>query len=101
MIKHIVWWTLKEEEEGCGAAENALRIKREAEALLEKCPTLNSIEVSVAIQPTTTVAAEVVLQSSHDDTASLNAYNEHPEHQKLVAFIKKVVSSRNAIDYEI
>ncbi len=101
MLHHMVWWTLKEEAEGADAAANALKIKKGAEALAGKIATLGTIEVSLQIAATTTVDAEVVLHSTHDDAAALAAYNEHPEHQKLVSFIKKVVSSRQALDYEV
>ncbi len=101
MIKHIVWWTMQEQAENASAQENALKIKAHAESLIGKIETVNSLEVAVNIQSTTTVDAQVVLQSVHNSMEDLKAYNDHPLHQELVTFIKKVVSSRNAIDYEI
>ncbi len=101
MIKHIVWWTLHESAENASASENGLKIKEWAESLVEKIDAAISIEVSVKPQSTTTVAAQVILQSAHKSMEDLQAYSDHPEHQKLGAFIKKVASSRNAIDYEI
>ncbi len=101
MIKHIVWWTLQEEAENASASENALKIKEMAEALVNVIDEAISIEVSVKPQSTTTVEAQVILQSVHNSMEGLKAYSDHPEHQKLGAFIKKVATSRNAIDYEI
>jgi hypothetical protein len=101
MIRHIVWWTLKDEAEGATAAQNGLKIKALIEALRGKIDTLKSVEVSVKLAATTTVDAQVVLHSTHDTVADLAAYNDHPEHQKIVGFIKKVVSSRQAIDFEV
>ncbi len=101
MIKHIVWWTLQENAENATAQENALKIKEWAESLIGQIETVNSLEVSVNLQATTTVEAGLVLQSVHNSMDDLKAYNDHPKHQELVTFIKKVVSSRNAIDYEI
>lgn len=101
MIKHIVWWTLKDNAENASAAENGLKIKSIGEALMGKISTLKTIEISVEIQETTTIPTQVVLQSSHENMEALAEYNAHPEHQKLVEFIKKVVSSRNALDYNI
>ncbi len=101
MLKHIVWWTLKEEAENATAKENALKIKEIGEALTSQIDTVESIEIAVNICETTTVDAQVVLQSVHKSKEDLQAYNVHPEHQKLVEFIKKVVSSRSALDYEI
>lgn len=101
MIKHIVWWTLKDEAEGASAAENALKIKELGDTLIHKIDALKSLEISVKIQNTTTVPAAVILQSSHDSMEKLSEYANHPEHLVLVDLIKKVSSSRNAIDYEI
>ena len=101
MIKHIVWWTLADEADGHTAQENALRIKEAGEKLYGKIDALKSIEISALIQPTTTLPAGVVLQSTHDDMEGLSAYANHPEHLKLGELIKKVVTSRQALDYEI
>ena len=101
MIKHIVWWTLKDTAENASAMENGLKIKEIGENLRGKINELKSIELSVKLQTTTTVPVGVVLQTTHDSMEDLKTYNEHPEHQKLVEFIKKVVDSRNAIDYEV
>ena len=100
MVRHIVMWTLKEEAEGKTAAENGARMKEILEALKGRIEGLRHIEVSTQI-----VAADpechVVLCSEHDDVDALNFYQTHPEHQACVAFVKKVVSSRKALDYAI
>ncbi len=101
MLKHIVWWTLKEEAENATAKENALKIKEIAEALVGKIDGLESLEVAITISETSTVDADVVLQSVHTSKEALQIYAEHPEHQKVGVFIKKVVASRGALDYEI
>lgn len=101
MIRHIVWWTLKDEADGHTAGENAQRIKTMGEALLEKVPSLKSIEIGIDIKESTTLPAQVVLVSTHDDLAGLKAYAEHPEHLKLGELVKATTTSRQAIDYEI
>ncbi len=101
MIKHIVWWTLKDEAEGHSALENAATIKAMAEALMGQVENMHSIEVSYDFKQGTTVEASVILQSVHTDEAALKTYAEHPEHVKLGQFIKNVVTGRSAIDYEI
>lgn len=100
MIRHIVWWTLQETAEGHSAAENAQRIK-EASAPLSGIPTVLSVEVSCRIQPTSTVPAQVVLQSVHEDMAGLKAYAEHPTHLEFGKLVKAVSASRQALDYAI
>ena len=100
MIRHIVWWTLKEHAEGKSAAENAQHLV-EASAMLHGMPSVRSIEVSCLIQPTSTVPAQVVLQSSHDDMAALKAYAENPVHLEFAAKVKAVCASRQALDYSV
>lgn len=101
MINHIVWWTLKEEAEGATALENSTKIKGMLDGLSGQIEPLKSLEVSLDIEDTTTVEAQLVLRSTHDDMAGLSAYANHPKHLEVVEFIKKVVSSRQAIDYSI
>lgn len=100
MIKHIVMWTLKPEAEGGTAAENAQKMKTMLEGLNGVIPTLSHLEVStdiVAASP----EADVCLYSEFATREDLDAYQVHPEHQKCVAFIKSIVSSRHVLDFEI
>ena len=100
MIRHIVWWTLKEHAEGRSAAENAQHLVN-ASAMLHGMPMVHSVEVSCLIQPTSTVPAQVVLQSSHDDMAALKAYAEDPVHLQFAEKVNAVAASRNALDYSV
>ncbi|MCG8531901.1 MAG: Dabb family protein [Desulfovibrionales bacterium] len=97
MIKHIVWFTLKEEN----ADANADKAIEMLTALQGVVPTLNSIEVSKTSLETSTEAIGFILQTTHDTPEGLHEYNVHPAHQECVAFIKQVVTSRRAIDYVI
>ena len=101
MIKHIVWWTLKEEAAGATATENAEKMVTMLRALDGVIPAAKSIEVSTDFLETTTEKIQVVLQSVHDDADALKAYAVHPEHLKCAEFIKQVAASRCAIDYVI
>lgn len=100
MVRHIVMWTLKDEVEGKTAIENGAKMKEILEALKGRIEGLRHIEVSTEI-----VAADpechVILCSEHDDVDALNHYQDHPEHQACVAFVKKVASGRKVVDYVI
>lgn len=100
MIKHIVMWTLKPEAEGGTAAENAQKMKTMLEGLNGVIPTLSHLEVSTDIVEAAP-EADVCLYSEFATKADLDAYQVHPEHQKCVAFIKNIVSSRHVLDFEI
>lgn len=101
MLKHIVWWELKDEADGYTAKENAERIKNICEKFKDKINGLINIEVSYDIKETSTVKAQIVLQTEHNTVEDLSLYANHHEHLKLVDVIKKVTSSRNCIDYII
>ncbi len=101
VIKHIVWFTLKEEAEGATAAENAVEMVRMLRGLVGRISSLKQLEVSSEVLDTSTEEVGVVLQSVHDDVEGLHTYAVHPEHQKCVAFIKKVIASRKVIDYVV
>lgn len=100
MIRHIVWWTLKEHAEGRSAMENAQSIK-EASGVLAGIPGVLSCEVSFRIEPTSTVPAQLVLTSTHEDAAALAAYQVNPVHMDFAGLIKAVCSSRSCLDFEI
>lgn len=101
MLRHIVWWTLKDEAEGFSAEQNAERVKK-ASASLCDIPSVISVEVSIEIiEKTTTVPARIVLQSSHDDADGLKLYAEHPIHLEFAKLIRAVCDSRQALDYFI
>lgn len=99
MLKHIVWWTMKDEAEGATGAENAARIKALLDPLMGRIPSLKGLEVSTTFLGTTTEPVQVILVSTHDDAEGLKDYAAHPEHMQCVEFIKKTVASRKAIDY--
>ena len=97
MIRHIVFWDLKECPE---AAAHAAEIKA-ASPMLESIPGVLSVEVSIEPEPTTTVCAKVVLQSAHETPEDLAAYAVHPTHLEFAKLIKAYCEKRQALDYRI
>ncbi len=99
MLKHIVMWRLKDEAEGATKAENAQKMKEMLEALPAKVPGVITLEVGLDVLGAAT-SADVCLYSEFDSLDAMNAYQDHPEHQKCVAFIKNIVTERRAVDYD-
>lgn len=100
MIKHIVWWTLKPQAEGCTARENALKLK----AMLDKLEGLDcvdSLKTVVDVLPSSTEDVDILLVSTHVTAGDLKAYAAHHEHAEVADFVRKVVQTRKAIDFEI
>jgi len=100
MIRHCVWWTLKDQAEGNSAEENAQLMKEGIESL-RGIPGLSELEVSVSFLPTTTEEVQIILFTTHDDIAALRVFRTEPQHLHVVEFISKVTSSRKCIDWEV
>lgn len=101
MIRHIVMWKLKESAEGATRAENALKLKERLEACRDIVPGgILRLEVGLA-QPGLGSTYDVVLISDFADKAALDAYQVHPTHEALLAFIGTVRESREFVDYEV
>ncbi len=95
MIKHVVMWRLKEENR----EQNAKKAKEVLESLVGKIGGLLSLEVGINSYVDKNPNADCVLISTHTDFAALEQYQTHPEHQKAVDFIKKIVESRGCVDF--
>ena len=100
MIKHIVIWDLKDNAEGKNRSENALLLKSALMGLRGHIPEILELEVGIQSLPGAAFS-DVVLVSSFKSQADLEIYQKHPEHQKVVSFVKKIVSDRRAVDYEV
>jgi hypothetical protein len=98
MIKHVVFWKLKDQAEGATKAENAALIKRKLEALRGRIPGLLTIEVGLDVERSP-AAWDVVLYSEFTDQAALDGYQKHPEHAAVAAFIGAVRSERGVVDW--
>lgn len=102
MIKHVVIWKLKDVAEGKTKAENAETMKKLLEGLPSKIEELKKVEVGINIlEGDTDAICDVVLTVSCEDQEDLKAYAIHPDHQKVVSFINKVVNERRVVDYEV
>jgi len=101
MIKHIVFWNLADSAEGKSKAENALIIKAELENLISEIPELKKIEVGINHPDAPTGNYDVALYSEFDTMGDLDIYQHHPAHQQAAAYVKKVVTARVAVDYEV
>lgn len=100
MIKHVVMWKLKEVAEGKTKDENAETMKKLLEGLPNKIEELQKVEVGInVLEGSGDAICDLVLTVSCENQDALKAYAVHPDHQKVVSFIKKVVSERRVVDY--
>ncbi len=98
MIKHIVFWKLKDEAMGNDKWENARIIKTRLEALVGVIPGLIENEVGLNVNGGEYDAA---LYSVFESEEALHSYDSHPEHLKIRDFVKDARISRVAVDYEV
>jgi len=96
MIRHIVMFDFKDENK----KENIQKAKEMLENLIDTIPTLKSMEVGVNFSSEDR-AMDLSIITSFDDKAGLEVYAIHPEHLKVVEFIKTVVNSSKVSDYII
>ena len=97
MIKHVVSWKLIATDAEIKRAQSA-QITASLEALTELVPSVLSLTVG------TNVAYldsnwDLCLVSEFEDLEGLEAYQVHPEHQRVVAEIKDFFAARSNVDY--
>jgi hypothetical protein len=100
MIKHIVFFKLKDKAENADKVENAKKIKN----MLDKLPAIidEIIEYEVGINFVDSERAwDLSLISTFANVQELDKYRVHPEHLNVVEFIKAVSEKTAVVDYEI
>ena len=100
MIKHVVFWRLKDSVDGRSRAEIAQQMKSQFEAMRDKIPGLRSIEVGIDFSAGDD-SAHVALYSEFDSREALDAYQVSPEHMAVVPFIRAARTERRVVDYEV
>ena len=94
MIVHIVMFKFKEENK----VTNIINAKGMLEALVDKIEPLNSMEVGVDFNQSER-AFDLSLYSTFDTKEGLSTYATHPEHLKVVEFIREVTETSKVVDY--
>lgn len=100
MIKHIVFWKLKDEANGLSKAENAQAIKERLEALNGQIEGLIHLEVGMDFLHSAE-SADLVLYSTFESREALDFYAGHPLHKAIMPFIAEARSERRVVDYEL
>jgi quinol monooxygenase YgiN len=100
MVRHIVFWRLKESANGQGKAENAADLKRRLESLNGKVPGLIKLEVGFDFSRTSE-SSDIVLYSEFESRAALDAYQVHPLHEAIKPIVMAVREERRLVDYTV
>jgi len=95
MVVHIVTFQFKEENKKA----NIIQAKQMLENLMGAVSSLRSIDVGVNFSQEER-AMDLSIITVFESREGLNAYAVHPEHLKVVDFIKRVVEYSKVVDYE-
>lgn len=93
-LTHVVLFKLKD-----NSAENVEKTAVKLQTLAGNVPTLNRLEVGVNVVPSAR-AYDISLIARFDDLAAMNAYQAHPFHQEVLAYMNTVMETAVAVDYE-
>ena len=100
MIKHIVLFRFKDFAEGADKADNIKSLKSRLEALEDIIDEIKFFEVGINFD-NSDAAYDLALCSEFESKEDLYSYQKHPEHAKVVDFVKKVCENRVVADYVI
>jgi len=96
VIKHIVFWTVEEEDKQ-GKMD---KIKSLLEALPREIPQIQELEVGFNFNPSE-VAYDVALYSVFTSEEDLQTYQVHPKHKEAAAYVGSVTTNRKVVDYRL
>jgi diamine N-acetyltransferase len=93
-LTHVVLFKLKDNN-----PENVEQTAVKLRSLQGNVPTLKSIEVGVNVIPSAR-AYDIGIITRFDDLAAMQAYQTHPFHQEVLAYMNGVMETAVALDYE-
>ena len=100
MVVHIVFWRLHETANGKSKQENALEMKTRFEALRPLMPGLQRLDFGIDFAGSEQ-SSDVALYTEFDSRAALDAYQVHPAHKEVAAFLADLRTERRVVDYEM
>ena len=100
MVKHVVMLRMKEYDNKTQKLENALKLKKALEHLKIFIDELKYIEVGLNFNEKPH-SYDLVLTTTFESEEALDKYRNHPEHKKVMIFLKTVTEESAVVDYEI
>lgn len=99
MINHVVLFKLKQFNTNEEKQEILNQFEAKLLALKNYIPELKYIEVGKNYQ-IETASYDLCLITHFESIADLDIYRVHPEHLKVVDFVKEITVDRAAVDFE-
>lgn len=98
-IRHVVTWKLASED-ATERAAHAAEVARRLNGLSGVVPQILSISTGANVAYPD-ANWDVTLIADFASIAALEEYQVHPAHEEVAAFIRSVVSTRAAVDFEV
>lgn len=99
MVKHIVAQNCQSHLTQKEKQEHMAKIKALLEGLKDVIPGIVEFTVQIDLLPASN--REIVFDSTFESAEALAAYQTHPEHVKLLDYIRSILTDRICVDYEI
>jgi len=99
MITHLVFFNMHPVADGRSGEENARLLVEMLQNLPSSIPELVELEAGLDISHSP-ASYEVGLMTQFRNREDLEVYRVHPEHQKVIEFVKKTTSARAVVDFE-
>ena len=99
MVKHIVFFKLKDEVPETDKLVVMNKFKEAIEALPAKISVIRKIEVGLNMNPGE--SWHIALYSEFDNLDDVKFYATHPDHVAAGKIIAEAKESRSCVDYEI
>lgn len=98
-IRHVVTWKLAAED-ATERAAHAAEVARRLNGLAGAVPQILSISAGANVAYPD-ANWDVTLIADFASIDALEQYQVHPAHEEVAAFIRSVVSTRAAVDFEV
>ncbi len=98
-LRHVVSWKLADRDPAALDRDSA-RITEALGTLPCLVPGIRSFQLGRDVVVSAR-SHDVVLIADFDDRAALDAYDVHPEHQRVAAFVRSLVGSAASVDFEV
>ena len=100
MVRHIVLWRFHDRAAGRDKPENLSAARSLLLSLKQSIPVIVDWEVAVTTE-TSRGESDLALNSTFASFGDLALYQQHPEHQKVVQFLRSVHAGKVSADYEL
>ena len=97
MVRHVIIWTLNDDFTEQEKTNALIKSKRGLERLRGRIDGLERIRVYIDNLDSSN--ADMMLDATFTDEASLATYQKNPDHLAVAEFIRSVVKDRKCIDY--